>query len=425
MFKKDLLKIIEQFRSDITGMLHVNFVDHEKNSETIPLYENACYCLLLLRTHDKKKMLFAMEMLEKLLHLQSSEGTFPLYFHHFPLVEKPMLSLRWIFPLFWINKKYGHVLPHALRERVKLTLEKLLELDDTGRYSVVNSVYYSLPYSLDDLGEVKSSRDLIFRGLLLNVMGERIDDNLFDQYYNRFLSRYIGPGTHEFCVGFQSKDALLHLLVDQDVNLAKLSPYELFQAPLIFSHIEVGQAVENNYELLHVKEFDPRTYSKSNLRGLHLLRLLMKDNSFVCQTSKHLVSTQEYEDRVEIDFTFLDDHSGDEKMDIAFYTERRDGSTSFFVDDQKASLFHLNNKVKILIDQEVFTLSFKHCDGEGDVTGHIQFGNRPSQTCSKIKREHKLYDWMIGLRGIRYKKGYKLRTILHHSTQSTECSISE
>src|SRR4051812_26440911 len=70
-------------QSEVTGFVHLCYENPDHNRDTIPVYENLCFALALLRSRTAENVLEARALLDKLLAFEIG-GQFPVYLHEFP-----------------------------------------------------------------------------------------------------------------------------------------------------------------------------------------------------------------------------------------------------------------------------------------------------------------------------------------------------
>ena len=99
-----------KFESKETGLIHF------PTRDTIPLYQNFCFCLALFRSLVGDNVQEGKERLSHLLAFQNEEGLFPIYLHEYP---KASPYARCSYPLKLIEKHFGHILGDALRQALK------------------------------------------------------------------------------------------------------------------------------------------------------------------------------------------------------------------------------------------------------------------------------------------------------------------
>ncbi|MBI2812351.1 MAG: hypothetical protein HYX67_16190, partial [Candidatus Melainabacteria bacterium] len=109
-----------KFLSSQTNYIHLHY-DTDERGDAIPLLENFCYALALLRSRLADNMTDGKELIEKLLAFEV-EGNFPIYLHDFPQCKDRVYSLD-ILPVWhWAVAAYRA----ALGEQLALRLEKLI-----------------------------------------------------------------------------------------------------------------------------------------------------------------------------------------------------------------------------------------------------------------------------------------------------------
>jgi len=117
--KRELISLAiaagRNYQSAQTKWIHLCY-ENESARDTIPFYENFCFCLALFRSLEKEHFQEGKERLEKLLAFQLEEGYFPTYFHTYPKKEH---SNRSAFALHLIAKHYGAVLGPSIRSKLQ------------------------------------------------------------------------------------------------------------------------------------------------------------------------------------------------------------------------------------------------------------------------------------------------------------------
>src|ERR1700733_5507295 len=78
-------------QSEQTGYIHLNYECEDKH-DTIPLLENFCFVLALLRSRLTDHVLEGKTLLGKLLAFEV-DGNFPIYLHDFPECKDRDFSL--------------------------------------------------------------------------------------------------------------------------------------------------------------------------------------------------------------------------------------------------------------------------------------------------------------------------------------------
>lgn len=121
-------------QSPQTGFIHYCY--HSQDDEThltIPLVENFCFALALLRSRTIENVNEAKIILEGLLHFQNRDaegiaaGNFPIYIHEFPICKDRFIGLNIGAVIYWILKQFHMVLGVELKKRLEDCLTRLLQ----------------------------------------------------------------------------------------------------------------------------------------------------------------------------------------------------------------------------------------------------------------------------------------------------------
>lgn len=117
------------YQSSQTGFVHLYYGDIDSKAQTIPLMENVCFVLALLRSRLVEQIQEAKALLKKILIFQNQfsgpeEGNFPIYLHEYPHCRDPAAAILMLAPFYWILTQFGHVIGSDL----KLQLEKAIGL---------------------------------------------------------------------------------------------------------------------------------------------------------------------------------------------------------------------------------------------------------------------------------------------------------
>ena len=112
------------YQSKQTHLIHYNY-SGEHHLETVPLYENACFALALLRTKEREKIKEAKELITRLLSFEV-DGDFPLYLHDYPVCHSPSHSVNLAVPLHWMLKRYALLLGDRLTYALKALQGRIL-----------------------------------------------------------------------------------------------------------------------------------------------------------------------------------------------------------------------------------------------------------------------------------------------------------
>src|SRR5580693_298520 len=111
-------------QSPQTGYIHLNYETDERH-DTIPLLENFCFALALLRSRLSEHVLEAKALLEKLLSFEV-DGNFPIYLHDFPQCKDRSLGLS-LLPIFhWALADFKVALGEPLAMHMEMLIGRVL-----------------------------------------------------------------------------------------------------------------------------------------------------------------------------------------------------------------------------------------------------------------------------------------------------------
>ncbi|MDJ0651431.1 MAG: hypothetical protein QNJ27_00200 [Simkaniaceae bacterium] len=342
-----------RYLSPQTNLIHYCYED-ERSTDTIPIFENLCYCLTLFRTKMQDHVREGKERLKHLLAFRDEKGRFPIYLHQYP---KGMGSYRTMYPLFLIDKHFHKVIEKPLRSELRKNLR--LPLPPTA---VTNS---------KEAGLV--ALDLVCHDSPLDALFPLWD------FENEL---YSGPLGDERQRKGEIETTLFDLFMGHSPRILKPHPVHL-HAALVFSagnHRPVSpiacscpRGVGTGYHL----------YRKLWKEGNHLHTLVCQDKNMLCTKN-----TFTYPERIP-----------DEKnrMELTFYTDRAEKKT-VLINGEKGTVFRLGDVISISTPVKTVKFTFKLTEGEGDFLGHLSFGNRPAQIETD---DLTAYDWKIGIRSLR------------------------
>lgn len=126
------LKAYQEWKQDRTGFVHID-------PSTIPLYENFCAVLALMKTHVGDHVREGIELMMKLFPFQNDEGGFPVNLHEYPKARDPRCGVHFLVPLFWIYREYKSILSPTLRETLLQVMKRLYAHCCKHEYSQVMS----------------------------------------------------------------------------------------------------------------------------------------------------------------------------------------------------------------------------------------------------------------------------------------------
>jgi len=339
------------FESSQTGLIHYPTPD------TIPLYQNFCFCLALFRSLIGDNVQEAKEKLSHLLFFMDENGLFPTYLHEYP---KRCPYARSSFPLKLIEKHFGHILGHEIRTKLKAVAP--------------------LPLPPKD---ILSSRGAGAAALHLE------DLDPLTPYWDPELNIYSGPLNDERQNKGEIDLSLFDIFMGNSPRILKSHPVHM-EAALVFS----SRPVE--FSCAHHPAPIPHG------KGYHLFRKAWKEGDHL-----HTLVCQEKKMTLEGDILIYPEEIPDEKnrTELSFFVNYHSSNT-ITINQEKGTVFRLGDSVQI---GNSWKLSFEKIDGEGDFLGHISRGNRPAQLDTDITHAH---DWKISIRTLRRTSDLRLRLVL-------------
>lgn len=380
------------FQSRQTGFIHWG--------DCIPLYENLCFSLALFRSHVGERVEEGKEMLRRLLPFYS-EG-FPLYLHEYPKPSTLSYQLRCALPLYWIDKRYHHVIEPPLKQQIRDMFFHLIDLDETA----LSPIYQILRGAL--LGKDQFTYCPNFShewGILLlvyQILDEKVDWILEEALKNWHpeLMTYCGAPLQEYQRKAEPEVTLYELFMAKhqqamSKRLLKFSRVHL-QAALIFP-FKQKKPLSKGRSLTFVRKADQKEVWSP--KGFHLIRFLWggidQIYSLVCQENLCL-------ERIDGDFLLTYPKNLPEEkrnMELSLYCSYHP-DVVIKIGGKRQTVFYLGETIEIHTKGARLELTFSLEKGEGVFMGHISRGNRLSQVALTDSKDFSSYDWKIGLRTI-------------------------
>lgn len=389
------LKAARQRQSSQTGFVHHCYDSEAEQHETIPLFENFCFALALLRSKKSENMLEGLSLLHKLLAFEK-EGHFPVYLHEFPQCRDPMLIVR-LSPLFtFIIAEFRSILDRALSHRLHQLIDSsFCEKDGRVPQSPEQWAAALIEHAS---GRSKAPSSFLEEALrrwhpeLLTYIGTQEQEKkepkptLFDffmsDYYQAYPARLL-------------KDHPIHLrtsLVYPLEAIASLARISTFSGSLPTLHDESAREIP--FQTI-VPEHPKEPYVLYWGGAAHL-------HSLACAPKKAQCLIKKLEKGA--DFTLTLDPSLDppqeDLMEVAFFCDHHPAHR-LLPSGKKANTFQLQEDLEIHSNHLLIRMTFSLLEGEGTFFGHLFRANRPLQMAAKGILRHEAYDWQIGLRTIR------------------------
>jgi hypothetical protein len=332
-------------QSEVTRFVHHCSENVEKSSETIPIYENFCFVLALLRSKSVENVLEAKALLEKLLAFQVN-SEFPVYLHEYPICRYAGLKSKLYPVIFFILRDFHSVLGEKLSQQLQ------------GVQGVPEQV--TSPESPEEWAE-----------FLIHAQITGQDKTPALQHWDTGCLSFIGPQRQErgepaltlydlFLCQWQGKYSA-RALQDHPVHL---------RASLIYPA-----------EILLPSTPAQSLQQKFWGSGSPTHSLILNTQGVLTDDFQVILQEKEVQDEIEIAW---------------FYNLHPD--TTVTVNHQKATSFQLGDTIQIISKDCQFELSFSLISGEGQFWGHLYRANRPGQLSCKNDDKHEAFDGVIGLR---------------------------
>lgn len=413
VFISQSLELFQEYYRPSTGFVHYS-KESEQHDQFIPIFENLCFVVALLRSHQLDQLALASEVLSKLLHFQTAEGAFPDYLHQYPYVAKQRRNFHYCLPLLIIYRFYHSLLNEDLQSQLKKSMDKLyiflsgLEEKVEGLNRVLNIFSYFLNNSPIDpsiftLEPVGSSKELGLYLLLMqqlhNTPYEELAMKACDQvftYIDAEKKIYIGPLLFEKYSGNELLPSILDYIL---FGCTTKSP-SLFLAPLIIFPIQ-PKSVENqkryktgrfvyryvkqqNACLTFLEEFIPDS-SLPLPKAFQTFRLLTSaESSISCFPEQIPTSIQIEGNQVLFLYHYTEpfDVTQNQREEVSFYLSKHK-DTEVLVNATKASCFYEDDQVTLRLGTLKVHLGIKVKNGEGKYIGGVMFAPRSNNICSK------------------------------------------
>lgn len=453
------------FQSPQTGYLHYYEGNQPGDSHhTIPILENVLFALALLRSRTMEHMTEAKELLTKLLVFQC-QGNFPIYLHEYPLCRDPLAGVPLLAPYYWILKGFGHVLGQELKQKLEQTIKALIaqglkwQEEKPMPYSLavrfaaaVRACHQAFGWT--EIGEEKAEQlldaacheqkkehwhstaylsDLL---IALQMLYPRLDQSPWQafwmylcQTWQRQACAYVGPCLKEHQWRTEPEATLYDLFLGywsgQYAQRTKpCHPYQL-QAALIqateeeFFDLTYPVYVEGSYKnqqwmlyqeqewaytLIEKKGELPSAWEKLFTPFRLVWGNAKRTHTLVCQVGSYAqVSYEADASRIKLMFEFNPinlEQEWDKQRELNFYFDAHP-DIKVKIGGQPATLFHLEQPVDIQLGSRILSVQFRLEEGNGQFTGHVMRGNRPSQLDTKGEHRFEAYDWHVFIRTIR------------------------
>lgn len=396
-------------QSPQTGYIHLHYESDERH-DTIPLLENFCFCLALLRSRLTDHILEGEALLEKLLAFEV-DGNFPLYLHEFPQCKDRSLGLS-LLPIFhWILADFrialgegltlhiealiGRILSHGYKMHAQRPLSKSAEFR-LKSYVEPNDLPIWTPSTPEEWADA----------LISTQIAPSNDDTLLEEALQKWhpqLCTYIGPQQYD---RGEPKVTLFDLILGHSHGLYSRRSLEDRRVHLLASLVHPFEKkntalVESPFHAISASSHPYALYWGTPDK-LH---------SFLLAPYKSQVSIEKSSHAIEFTITLPPQapQPGEDAFELAFFINI-DPSHTIWVCGAKATTFRLGDLIELRSLSLHLHLELSLEMGDGRFFGHISRANRPTQKGKNLKYE--TYDWQIALRTIRRTEDCRLKVRL-------------
>lgn len=165
------LSACREFQSGQTGFVHHNYAPYDaERADTIPVYENVCFALTLMRRRVADTIQEGRDLLAKILEFESDSG-FPTYLHEYPRCRSQHLGVHLLQPLFWIVKDFTKILGEELKPRLMKAIDAMLSnaLERAGDETLPYLIRFKYAQALRAWGSLLERPELSEAGEKLNT----------------------------------------------------------------------------------------------------------------------------------------------------------------------------------------------------------------------------------------------------------------
>lgn len=430
-----------KWQSEETGFMHHSY--RSDSLQTIPTSENFSFVLALLRSRLGDNIQEAKGLLNKFLSYQV-DGNFPIYLHEFPILYDRWRAVEVLPAMIWIAKGFHHVIGEELKKKleegiktaVEHTLSALKEhsasylqtvrigcsVKSAGKYledANFLSVGEALIKQVEELGVqpswfVAEQLGHLLASLNLDTIWPTLWQHCQGVYYHP-LSVYCGPHLAEKYSHQAPAPTLLDLYLNEESSVSELDPIFVhgalvhpFEEPPVEQQSFEGTLAGQRWEIVKTEDYvcslidqnealdgaDKKVFSPLFMAWgeRHAPHTLVAQGGNVVE-STFRITGNEIEFLMQLGDEVENDHPKD-RAEIALFCSR--ANTQISIDGKRATLFRLGEKVRIHSSVDA-VLEFSLQEGEGDFTGHLSVGNRPSQMAANGEA----YDWKIVFRSVR------------------------
>lgn len=465
------LTAAQKLMSRQTGFVHYCSQEEESSQQTIPLVENFCFVLALLRSKTVENISQAKDLLNRLLNFQNPmDHQFPVFLHEFPLGRDSFIGAQ-LLPLFYYMIDEFHlILGNELNKRLVTAARNLMQyslkiLDEKeASYAVTIKIAAAAKvwgcYLKDSNMEEKGSQlleQMMKAGMqpawlspstiadiciALQLIYFTLQDSPWISFWehlshtwHRPTCTYIGPGQKHYQKGDEPQPTLYDLFLgyfSQNFSRRALKelPYHIqavFVRPTeeLLPPLQYPFKKENDGYVYQDQKFAYSLLDKKFLKNpayenaFHLLNIVWGDkekvHTFVCQCGNFDSFQYAIENhQLELFFQLSPEVNYEDRekaRELAFFFDI-EPDVKITIQGEKATTIELSEECIIESPQIKLSLITSLVEGEGQFLGHLMKGNRPSQIQLKGVHRFNAYDWQLFFRTLRRKGACRFKTTL-------------
>jgi hypothetical protein len=393
-------------KSAQTGFVHYCHASLPgERHDTIPLYENFCYALGLLRSRTSEHVLEAKSLLEKLAAFEAG-GNFPIYLHEYPECKDRSLSLHILPILFWTLRDFRLVLGEALCTQLEELVERILLHAERvhGERPLSAAAWnkwkaYASPDQIADqvFTTAEDWAHYLIALQIAHVKGSDISNALatVGGRWHSHLHAFLGPNLQEgtepevtlfdLFLGHSQHSYAARALVDHPIHL---------QASLVHPIQSVHSAKTGSFEQV-ITDDSRQGYVAFWGDG-------KMTHSLCCDHRKSVMKADLMENGAELLFTLPEgwEPSEQPEMPLSLFCNLSDVH-ALFINGQKATAFQLGDLIEISTEGRRIGITFSCVEGEGVFFGHLLRANRPTQQSCAGPHRFDAHDWLLAIRTVR------------------------
>ena len=382
---------------------------HQSGLELIPIYENFCYAIALIRQRSVEGVTEGKELLERLYAFQAPKGlawsgNFPLYLHEYPRCFCPLQSLKIATLLHQLLLEFSHVLSVPFKRKTRRVLKLLLDCACKRReekpFTPIWEARYRVLIGETPLSnECASSSEWAEELITAQLQGREIET--FERLIHPTMRVYCGPSEREL----QEKNEPIVSVLDawaqrlSTPHESHLKAVSLIQpySPRFWSGA-VGNWQVRQMERGALCFAEQSVMKKDDRLAMRFIWMGSSLHSLVVATQDARVEIKETHEGLlaRFDLPELEEVLDNDFFEVALYCDHSP-ETEIRIDGGRATLFQLGQMVSIQTPERNIHLRFEIEDGSGNFVGQLSRSNRPFQAVSSGEA----YDWKISLRTLK------------------------